>query len=427
MAKSKKKKKKPQALPSIQKELDITKTYFDKYSEVARKTLQLLDLDPKLYDRFTKKQKIKMMLLKSDPPRVKAQTGHSIPRHYLKKVQQEMYDFIKIYPIAEHRELNLTYMDFLTYGICFISYARIKDNSNEEIENKEIYQLISENSKLILNGYENNIMFNLWQYLRFIMSKISKINIRIYGFGWIWNNNDCSYRMGIAISVSAVSPQKIYFTYNDKFRPAYQAITGQFLTVNPTHITIPYNQIIEDSDQTYPLEVFVQSHAFTRLKERIDVLPAAIRTTCLNSSLIYCQTATLNNGQCVIELRDNNTGTLGYLPFTIIDKQLFILTLLPICSQNAPEGKKLQELLGITRKEIEFLGMDKLSFFIDTDFEAIPRLKQAVIDAGLWHLTKLDPLPDYVPQNPMSTSTLTRFFQSESSHEKVLSEIEDKY
>jgi len=421
MAKSRKKKK--QSPPSIAKQIEITKTYFEKYSVVARKTLQVLELDPTLFDRFTKKQKQKMMLLKSDPPRVKAQAGHSVPRHYIRKIQQEIYDIIKIFPVNDNSELNLTYMDFLTYGISFLTYARVKKNSDEEIEHKEIFQLIAQKSEENLN----EIMMSVWHYLQYIMSTITKINIRIYGYNWLWNGSDSDYRLGAIISVSAISPRKIHFLYNNNYRPAFQAITGQFLTVDPTPITVAYNQVIENSNQTHPLDIYIQNHTFIRIKERIDVLPAGLRLTCLNSSLIHCQAATLNNGQRVIVFRENNTGIFGYLPFTIINKQLFILTFLPICSQNAPEGKKLQELLGISRKETEYLGMDKLSFFIDTDFEAIPRLKQAVIDAGLWHLTKFDPLPNYEPQNPMSTSTLIRFFQTERTREEVLSEIEEKY
>ena len=83
----------------FEKQIEISKTYFEKYSMVARKTLEVLELDPTLFDRFTKRQKHKMMLLKSDPPRVKAKTGHSIPRHYIRKIQQEIYDIIKIYPV----------------------------------------------------------------------------------------------------------------------------------------------------------------------------------------------------------------------------------------------------------------------------------------------------------------------------------------
>lgn len=420
---SNRKTKKKKSPPSIAKQIEISKTYFEKYSMVARKTLEVLELDPTLFDRFTKRQKHKMMLLKSDPPRVKAKTGHSIPRHYIRKIQQEIYDIIKIYPVNNNREINLNYMDFLTYGICFLSYARIQNASKEEIDHKEIFQLIAQKSEENLNG----IMMFVWQYLQYIMSTITKINIRIYGYNWLWNGSDSDYRLGAIISVSAISPRKIHFLYNNNYRPAFQAITGQCLTVDPTPITVAYNQVIENSDQTHPLDIYIQNHAFIRMKERIDVLPAGLRLTCLNSSLIHCQATTLNNGQRVIVFRENNTGIFGYLPFTIINKQLFILTFLPICSQNAPEGKKLQELLGISRKETEYLGMDKLSFFIDTDFEAIPRLKQAVIDAGLWHLTKFDPLPNYEPQNPMSTSTLIRFFQTERTSAEVLSEIEEMY
>lgn len=416
-------KKKTQAQPSVFRRLEITKTYFDKYSEVARKVLQVLDLDPALYDRFTKKQKLKMMQLKSDPPRVKAQAGHSVPRHYLKKIQQEIYDIIKIYPVKSDRQLNLSYMEFLTYGLSFMVYARIQNGLNEQIEHKEIYYDITEKMDEALGCNDDNIMMMPWHYLRFIMMSISKINIRIYGYEWHWTNADCDYRMGSTISVSAVAPRITHFVYNDRSRPAYQAICGQYLTMEPRAITIPYNQVIEDSDQAYPLEVYIQSHAFTRMKERIDVLPAGLRINCMNSSLIHCETAKLHNGQRVIIFRENCTGTLGYLPFTIIGKKLFVLTFLPICSQNAHEGKKLQEILGISRKETEFLGMDKLSFFLDTDFDAIPRLKQAVIDAGLWHLTTLEPLPNYEPRNPMSTAILLRFFQTERSHAEVLSEI----
>lgn len=417
------KKKKTQSHPSVFRRLEITKTYFDKYSEVARKVLQVLDMDPALYDLFTKKQKLKMMRIKSDPPRVKTQTGHSVPRHYLKKIQREIYAVIKACPVKGDMELHLTYMDFLTYGLSFMAYARAQNDLDEQIEHKEIYYHITVKMDEALGRTDNNIMMMPWQYLRFMMMSISKINIRIYGYEWHWTNADCDYRIGSTISVSAVAPRITHFVYNDRSRPAYQVICGQFLTMEPWAITIPYNQVIEDSDQVHPLEVYIQSHAFTRMKERIDVLPAGLRINCMNSSLIHCETAKLNNGQRVIVFRENNTGTLGYLPFTIIDKKLFVLTFLPISSTNAPEGKKLQEILGISRKEIEFLGMDKLSFFLDTDFDTIPRLKQAVIDAGLWHLTTLEPLPNYEPQNPMSTATLLRFFQTERSHAEVLSEI----
>ena len=85
MAKPRKKKK--PAHPSPAKAFEVTKAYFDHYSIVARKVLQLLELDPGLFDQFTKKQKLDMMGLHSTPPVIKVMPGHHVPRHYLKMIQ----------------------------------------------------------------------------------------------------------------------------------------------------------------------------------------------------------------------------------------------------------------------------------------------------------------------------------------------------
>jgi hypothetical protein len=42
----------------------------------------------------------------------------------------------------------------------------------------------------------------------------------------------------------------------------------------------------------------------------------------------------------------------------------------------------------MTKEEIIYLGMDKLSFYITVDFEQIPILKQALVDSNIW-ATKL--------------------------------------
>jgi len=118
---------------------------------------------------------------------------------------------------------------------------------------------------------------------------------------------------------------------------------------------------------------------------------------------------------------------LGYLPFAIVDKKLFILTFLPVCNIKSPQGRKLAELFGITREEMEYFGMDKLSFFHDTDFNAIPRLKNAIVEAGLWHLTEIDVDFEYKPATALSTDTLIRYFHGEQSHNKILNDIEQKY
>ena len=51
---------------------------------------------------------------------------------------------------------------------------------------------------------------------------------------------------------------------------------------------------------------------------------------------------------------------------------------------NTPEGEKLQKLLFLSKEEIIYLGMDKISFFTRVDFDQVPELKQALIDSNIW-------------------------------------------
>lgn len=124
-------------------------------------------------------------------------------------------------------------------------------------------------------------------------------------------------------------------------------------------------------------------------------------------------------------MKHEEFGLLGFLPFTIVGDQLYVLSFLPVCTHTATEGQRLQQLLGISRADIEFLGMDKLSFFIDNDFEPVPRLKKAIEEAGLAHLTQLQTLYDYKVHNQISTATLQRFFPEEYDYEEELTEVEE--
>lgn len=418
------KKKKPQQ-PSRDKALEVNKTYFDHYSIVARKVLQLIDLDPDLFDRFTKKQKMDMMRYHSSLPAIKPMPGHCVPRHYLKMIQKELYDFAKISPVFFDREPYLTYADFLIYGVSFIANVAHAPNTHENDAYKELCRKIDDAYLECYNVVSTNLFQCLWVYISYLTSCISKININIYGFNWAWSCDLMKMRIQPKVLISVAKPSIKYFTYNNTTRPAFRAIRGQYLELEPLPISIPYNQIIPESERTHPLEVYVQNHALLRMKERIDIMPASLRNVIFNHSLIKCNTRTLLNGQTVLEMREAEFGLLGFLPFTISGNRLYVLSFLPVCTSNATEGQRLQQLLGISRKDIEFLGMDKLSFFIDNDFEQVPRLKRAIEEAGLAHLTHFQTLYDYKVHNQISTATLLRFFPEEYAYEEELTEVEE--
>jgi hypothetical protein len=56
-----------------------------------------------------------------------------------------------------------------------------------------------------------------------------------------------------------------------------------------------------------------------------------------------------------------NGVTAGYFTCFLKSDDVVINTFLPITSQNTPEGKKLYESLSLSREEITYLGMDRIS------------------------------------------------------------------
>ena len=60
-------------------------------------------------------------------------------------------------------------------------------------------------------------------------------------------------------------------------------------------------------------------------------------------------------------------------------------------SPITPEGSILRKELGIQIEDSKYFGLDKFSFYTNTDFDTIPILQQALKKADMWHLTEIQP------------------------------------
>ncbi|HRZ98869.1 MAG TPA: hypothetical protein P5084_15030, partial [Paludibacter sp.] len=355
-------------------------------------------------------------------PRVIVMKGHTVPRQYVKSVQQYLQFFLSNVRIG-NEEIELTYFDFIIYGMTFLMYMQNQGNQKDYSEQAPYYKIIHQRANEYDERTTDHLLIKLWLFVQYLMTGYSKLNYRLYGFTWDWKELENRSMFAGIFMLTSVPYQNTYFKYYNKIRPAFKVGYGQFIGEDPTFIKIPYNKLITESNDTTELDVYIQSHALSRMKERLGILTPSQRNVYLNYSIKECKICTLSNGQLVINfLAESNF--LGYLPFTIVDKKVFILTFLPKCHIKSPQGRKLAELLDITREEMEYFGMDKLNFFHDTDFEAIPRLKNAIIEADLWHLTEIDIDLEYKPVSTLSTNTLARYFEGEKSHHDVLNELE---
>jgi len=384
MSHQRKKKKVP---PKKSDDLKITKSVFDHYSTVVRKVLQILELDPALFDQFTKKQKMVMMQLQLTTPKVVARSGHDVPKRYLRMMQRAMYDFSKRTYVG-NSSIGLLYYDYLSIGLAFNSFFNRRVNADCQLNQTSAFDLIADRLKEKENEL-NDLMNTYGNYVRYATLYLSKLNFRVYGFAWEYHNSTNPRLLEQHLLITSAEPERIYFTYKQKNRPAYRLLLGSYLSEKPILISVPNNDIFKDSNNTRPLKIYIQSHALKRLQERLDTRSSFSRYSALTQSILSCEMVNAQHGQILFACRDLSQNLLGYLPFTVEGDHLYVLSFLPLVSPKVPEGKLLCETLNVSKDDLIFLGMDKLSFYKDTDFDSIPTLRNALIEAGMWHLTEI--------------------------------------
>jgi hypothetical protein len=424
MAKSKKKKKTPQ--PSPKRDYEVTKTFFDKFSVIARKTLQLMDLDPALYDRFTKKQKLEMMRTKFAPPHFEAKPGHQVPRHYVRVIQKMSMQYMEHMYIG-NPDLGLSYYDYLTMGSQFGTHMSATCEEKQYCEQAEVYKTIAEQVNIYEDFGDHSLMMPYFQYLRLLLDHLSQFNYRMYGFDIVFKQTNNRIMLAAFIQITSVECEKKSFIFQDKKRPAFRLLMGSFMKPEVTYINTLHSKVIKNSTSNKLLGLYVQSHALLRMKERLDTLNVYEKNLYLMTSVVLNDVVKLETGRSAFEMHDLNSNIIAYLPFIVQDECVIVLTVLPVTNPATPIGKKLCQTLGVSKAELEICGMDKLSYFINTDFDKIPKLKHALEVNNLTYLTEIQSLIEPMKKTQRTAGISASIFQTERTHEEVLSEIEEKY
>jgi hypothetical protein len=388
---SKNKKKKSSNVPHSTLKSSISKAQFDTGCAIARKTIHLCGLDPALFDMFTKKQKHTLLFIETPVPLIRVKNGHHVPRQYVNAIRTSTMNFMRTHYVNE--KVQITYMELITYGLPFL--FNIKHNCDSGIftaeqEEKLIYKIIdkSTDTYMVKESWFTQLFASLW----FNLSFYSQINFRTYGFEFapdIYKPKELIHTaMTIRFVFELISyeNESIHFTHKNIKRKAFGLLVGAtFLSAFPS-ATIKHQILYPESKLDTEYKIYVQSHAIHRFKERVDVVDAPNRNYMINSALIIKQKVAKGaNGRPLISCSFHDVS-LGYFPYIIQGDKLFILSFLPAVSSITPEGEKLNKILKLSKDELIYLGMDKLSFFVTVDFDEIPVLKNALIESGLWQL-----------------------------------------
>jgi hypothetical protein len=195
-------------------------------------------------------------------------------------------------------------------------------------------------------------------------------------------------RMELVAEIFGVPARKCMINLNGHKRPAYQL--GKATAIEPVmwislNVSL-FGKLYKGKKQE--LDVFVQSHALRRLRERLDLLNQESINYVLWENTTNIEQFETYRGYLLLPFKVFDVK-IGYLVANIIEDKLLFRTFLFITHQCTPEGDRLKELTGLDKQEMSYWRIDRLSTFVNLDEERYPELIQLFCEAGLGDLMKI--------------------------------------
>lgn len=129
------------------------------------------------------------------------------------------------------------------------------------------------------------------------------------------------------------------------------------------------------------VELYVLEHAINRLYERLNCLNEVHVRRYYGISLRFPVFHYESDDRVLIEYRFCSIK-LGYFVAQYIEGVLLIRTFLFLTNNGTPEGRRLNELTGLSKVDKKYLQIDQLKAFFDSDIEENEHLKQLFTEAG---------------------------------------------
>lgn len=197
-------------------------------------------------------------------------------------------------------------------------------------------------------------------------------------------------KMEYILDIYGFPAQKCMMNVNGSKRPAFHLAkpihTGkkqvEWITVEVSLLRNLYKGNKKE------LDVFIQSHALTRMKERLDLLDQEAINYALWENTHTITKFEISHGYLLLPFMVFGIK-IGYLVANVTDDKLLFRTFLFITHNTSPEGMKLRKLTGLGKEDITYWKIDRLSTFVKLKEENYPGLIQLFAKAGLGMLMEL--------------------------------------
>jgi hypothetical protein len=406
------KKKKPQKQSAGVRKHTLSKRFIDKAYIAVKKILRVYGLDPDIFDRLSKHQRTVFMSIETEPPKFKVVEGSHVPRQLVKMINTSVQQFMRNNYYGDE-SIGLTYLDLATFGVSLYTQIMCVYDESDRSFPPEQMKIVDAIAEKFLELPLPKALAAVGGLVRKNIQMISKVNFRIYGYSWEIPSDYGPGYLKSTIFLYSEECESIYFQYKNQYHKAFRVKAGQVSATPPHNAYIDHRFIFPERRGDKQLEIYIQSHALQRIKERVDIFPAHKRNFYVMDPLLYMhRVATAPSGSAMFECYYKDT-LFGYYTFTVQKDKIFVLTFLPAISPDTPRGEFLVKRFGIQKEDITYLGMDKLSFFFTVDFSQIPVLYEALLEAGfgsLFNFTLDDRLPFEI--DIQKTLRVKKFFEN---------------
>lgn len=397
----KKKKGKPDK-KSMKSYLAITQTYFDDFTNTAHKFMRLVGLEPSDFDVLSKRTKQYLMLIRNTPYKIYADKASRVPRAYVNFFNTVLYQYEKQSFYGDPK-YKISYYEYVTHGLTLIFAIRNYDGGTDILPDQ--YPLLEKIKQPLVKyttaNKSDHYAVHTIKLLNFLFSHVSQPNYRYYTGNEQSVVNNFKARFKNEIHISSIEPERKKFVVDGRVRTSYRLgiyeTTMSVRLIKPTMVEIPMALLEPENSRSLmaqlvssklTLPVYIQNHALHRFAQRLDCFDNYYQNQVFSYSFMNPRVITAINGQQLIVAKDFRCNNIGYFPFVKQDDAVLILSFLPLASPITPEGVVLQKELGIEFNDFRFIGLDKLSYFVKTNFETIPKLKKALKKSNMWHLTE---------------------------------------
>jgi len=341
------------------------------------------------YYLIPKKELEIMYIIRFVCPYLTPEKEGSISKTEMTIIRKFVSIYLKQLPIPINKDgSTITLFEFFSVGLTLKHFLRtLEDNKFSQAKTVKL------GFKPFLDFVSNNgnPQFVLNEIIKLISYSLSQIDGKTYNFTpYFSHSKNGVFRLRDGFQITVQAPEVKHFYIDQVNRPAYH-IAVPFREEGIVWFQIPAHYFQKSTVlKGLKLDVYIQSHALIRLKERLDCVDEPILHTNVLTAFLNLDRLIETNGRYLLEYQINSEK-VGYLILEPIEGIVLIRTFLFLTNNGTPEGKYLLSHNGLQKEDKKYWSIDKLSTFLTSGIRENDKLKEIFINAGCDSLFRLNP------------------------------------